>query len=102
MCIYIYIYIYTNLCTGIKAICNIYIYIYCMYAIRYAHMHACMHPYYNGIRLFGITWTSKMTQHIGPYTGYSLYFGILGHYFGHFGGPGSGPKPAGVHACVGK
>ena len=24
----------------------------------------------------------------GSYTAYTLYFGILGHHFGHFGGPG--------------
>ena len=29
-----------------------------------------------------------MTQNIGSYTGYSLNFGILGHYFGHFAGRG--------------
>ena len=28
------------------------------------------------------------TQNNGPCTAYTLYFRMLGHYFGHFGGPG--------------
>ena len=38
------------------------------------------------------TWTSKIAKNYGPYTAYTLYFGILGHYFWQFGGPSTVPS----------
>ena len=34
-------------------------------------------------------WTSKIPIRMDPPAGYTLHFGILGHSFGHFGGPGA-------------
>ena len=47
------------------------------------------------------TWTSNLqqAQNNGPYTTCTLCFGILGHYFGLLGGPGSCMRVC-VCACV--